>query len=949
MSPTEDQPTGPRFVVGIDLGTTNSAVAYVDVEESNWSIQTFEIPQLVAAGEVESHGTLPSFHYEATAEELSSESLRLPWNQETDSRWFVGVFAREQGRMVPGRAIASAKSWLCHSGVDRTADLLPWHGATDVEKLSPVAVSARFLQHIRSAWDRRFPEHPLAEQEIVLTLPASFDEVARELTVQAGRQAGLPRLVLIEEPQAAFYSWINRHRADWDQLVTPGQRILVCDIGGGTSDFTLIQVRRASADDQQDAQVAFHRIAVGEHLILGGDNLDLALAHHLEQKLTPNGKLEPRQWSVLVRQCRQVKEDLLKDDAPEKVTVTLPGSGSRLIGSGLQAEITRDEALEILQSGFLPTVELETQPQSRQSGFQEFGLPYAQDAAITRYLAAFLTAHRDVSIDDSDIPTDHDPARPDIILFNGGFFASTVLRQRLIDQVTNWFSTDDADWSPIVLQNDRLDLAVAHGAAYYGMVRRGEGVRIAAGLARTYYVGIEDAHGNQQAMCLLPAGIEAGEDVEIAEPSFLLQLSEPIEFPLFVSSTRLTDRPGEIVPIDPEQMRALPPIRTVLKSRGQATSEPIPVELVGKLTEVGTMELWCRQTNGSRSWQLQFDVRTATQTDIAAHESAAEAEGILSETDRKDADEVIEGTFGKSSTVKPSRMMKDIARRMSLSRSEFPSSLLRSMWETLMDHESGRRRSPQHEARWLNAIGFCLRPGYGFALDDWRVLETWKTLQGKLVHADPQCRAEWWVLWRRLGGGLSAGQQTALATPLLSSIRPLHKQMTSGRGKGGAGLTDNSHEQSEIWRMLGSFELLKVPVRIELGRILLDLYDRPKMQPVQDALLWALGRVGQRVPLYGPLNSVLPPEIVAGWVEKLLDKPKPGSLGLLAVMLLARRTDDRFRDLPAALRDRVSVWLETEDAPPHWVQLVREGGEFDQTEEGQIFGESLPPGLRLQK
>ena len=949
MSLSADPPTGPRFVVGIDLGTTNSAVAYVDAHEPEWAIRTFEIPQLVAAGEVESLGTLPSFHYEATAEEFSPEALQLPWSGESASRSFVGVFAREQGRMVPGRAIASAKSWLCHSGVDRTADLLPWHGASDVEKLSPVTVSARYLQHIRAAWDARFPDDPLAEQEIVLTLPASFDEVARELTVQAGRQAGLPRLVLIEEPQAAFYSWINKHRTDWDQLVTPGQRILVCDIGGGTSDFTLIQVRRASANDNEGAQVAFHRIAVGEHLILGGDNLDLALAHHLEQKLVPEGKLEPRQWSVLVRQCRQVKEDLLQTNGPERVTVTLPGSGSRLIGGGLQTEITRAEALEILQTGFLPVVDLEAKPESRQSGFQEFGLPYAQDAAITRYLAAFLTAHRGVSIDDDDSSSNHDSARPDIILFNGGFFASTVLRQRLIDQVTSWFRSDDPAWSPIVLQNERLDLAVAHGAAYYGMVRRGQGVRIAAGLARTYYVGIEDETGTSRAMCLLPAGIEAGEDVEIAEPSFLLRLSEPIEFPLFVSSTRLTDKPGEIVPIDPEQMRALPPIRTVLKSRGHASGEPIPVELVGKLTEVGTMEMWCRQTNGSRSWQLQFDVRTATQTDIAAHESAAEAEGILSDEDRRQADEIIQHTFGDHPTVKPSRMMKDIARGLSLSRSEFPTSLLRSMWDSFMDHETGRRRGPQHEARWLNAVGFCLRPGYGFALDDWRVAETWKTLQGKLVHADPQCRAEWWVLWRRVGGGLSAGQQTALATPLLSSIRPLHKQMTSGRGKGGAGLTDNSHEQAEIWRMLGSFELLKVPVRIELGQILLDLYDRPKMQAVRDALLWALGRVGQRVPMYGPLNSVLPPEIVTKWLETLLSRGSLGSVGNLTVMLLARRTDDRFRDLPASLRERAAVWLETEDAPPHWAQLVRECGEFDRTEAGQVFGESLPPGLRLQK
>ena len=442
-------PTPSRFVVGIDLGTTNSAVAYVDSLETPWPVHAFPIRQLVAPAEVEARRSLPSFHYQSASGEQKKDSHRLPWSKQVADHT-VGVFARDHGMLSPGRLIASAKSWLCHTGVDRTADLLPWQGAADVERLSPVEVSARYLLHIRHAWDSEHTDQPLAEQDIALTLPASFDEVARELTVEAAAQAGLKRVVLIEEPQAAFYAWIHQHQDRWENLVEPGQKILVCDIGGGTSDFTLIRVRRG-----EDDKVVFHRIAVGDHLILGGDNLDLALAHHLENRLAGKGKLESRQWAVLVGVCRQVKETLLGSDAPDRLTITLPGSGSKLIGGSLTVEVTRDEVQQVLVDGFLPPVELDDRPASRQSGFQEFGLPFAPDPAITRYLAAFLTAHRHATVDDDPLPSHHDPARPDIVLFNGGLFESPVLRARLVEVLTRWFDVESSEgaWRPIVLEH----------------------------------------------------------------------------------------------------------------------------------------------------------------------------------------------------------------------------------------------------------------------------------------------------------------------------------------------------------------------------------------------------------------------------------------------------------------------------------------------------------------
>jgi len=974
-------PTAPtaksRYVVGFDLGTTNSAVTYVDTQETPWCVRTFAVPQWIAAGQLEARETLPSFHYQPAPGELPPESLRLPWG--AAEGYVVGGFARDHGALVPARLISSAKSWLCHAGVDRTAGLLPWHGAADVERLSPVQVSARYLAHVRGAWDARFPRHPLAEQDFVLTLPASFDEVARELTVKAAALAGLPRVVLIEEPQAAFYAWIYAHSGDWDRLVEPGQKILVCDIGGGTSDFTLIRVRRGEA-----GKVQFHRVAVGNHLILGGDNLDLALAQHLEQRLLQQEdgekRLDPRQWAILAEQCRRLKETLLAADAPARITLSLPWAGSRLIGGARQIEVTRAEARQVLVEGFFPLVPLDAKPARRGSGFQEFGLPFAPDPAVTRYLAAFLSAHRHVALDEVAIGDDHDPARPDVVLLNGGLFESPVLRRRIIDALLSWFG--GGGWQPVVLDNERLDLAVARGAAYYGMVRRGQGVRIAAGLPRTYYIGVDAPAEEPQkppdrspgalasptadeetapaevetppgwALCLVPAGIEPGRDVDLAQRSFELRVAEPVEFPLYVSSTRLTDHPGELVPLDREQLTPLPPIRTVLRARKKGEAETVSVQLHARLTEIGTLDLWCSRRDGKQSWRLQFDVRSATATDVAAHESAAESEGFVDETTWQQCRAAIDRTFSLQAEDKAEGLVKRLAAAAGMSRNLWPTSLCRRIWDALVEVEPGRRKDAVHEARWLNLLGFALRPGYGLALDDWRVAETWRLVQGKLVHPTAACRMEGWILWRRLGGGLLAGQQQALAEPVFAPMRGLHRLVVEGKGRGGD-FTFAAHETSEIWRLLGALELLPLVLKIELGDMLLDLLPKRKMEGVRPAMVWAVGRIGTRVPLYGPLNTVVPPETAAAWIRRLLDAsggdpPVAGTPAApLAVMQLARRTGDRYRDIPEKPRDAALRWLTAEHAPAHFLELVRSGGRLDREEQGMIFGESLPKGLRL--
>lgn len=926
-----------RFVVGIDLGTTNSAVTYIDTGRPDWKINVLSLEQLVAVGEIESLDTLPSFYF-CPAQTGQNESYALPWHKKSP-KYCVGAFARDETAKTSGRGIASAKSWLCHAAVDRTAPLLPWQGAADVKRLSPVDVSSKYLEHIRASWDHQFPDHPLADQDIVLTLPASFDEVARELTIEAASDAGLKRVVLIEEPQAAFYAWVYKHRDDWESKIAVGQKILVCDIGGGTTDFTLIRVRKSDGDEQ----VQFHRVAVGNHLILGGDNLDLAIAKFVEQKLMGAENLSPAQWDVLVGISRNLKEQILSspEQANEEVSVTIAGQGSKLIGSSLTTTVTSSDIQSLIVEGFLPEVPLDEKPLAHQSGFQEFGLPYANDPAITKYLADFLTTHASAGSNDAD-----ESACPDVLLFNGGFFASPLLRSTLVNRLESWFRPEQgATWSPLVLENDRLDLAVARGAAYYGMVRRDEGVRISASLARSYYIGV----GNGQAICIMPGSAQPGETFTVEDQQFMLTLSQPVEFPIYVSSVRLADKVGHVIPLDEEQLRALPPIRTVLQVKSKNEKRAVAVNLQVGLTEIGTIALSCHQIDSDRSWKLQFDVRATTQTDLSTHSGSGEAEGFIDEVTWQKCADAITAVFSTESDkdeISPRELMGNIADILDSQRPQWPMPVLRRIWESLMDHNPGRSKSAKHEARWLNLLGFSLRPGYGVALDDWRVTETWRHVRNKLIHRSPNIQTESLILWRRISGGLTAGQQSAIAQPLLAALRALAKQM-SGKPVKGNVVPLKPEDSIEVWRLLGSLELLPVSEKIALGDLILTLLDKSKLAGARDAMIWAVGRLGQRKPMYGPLNSVVPASDARRWLTTLLKHRQASAPTHLAVTQIARRVDDRYRDLDAVLREEVTQWLEREEAPSRLVILVKEGGAFDSEQRSQVFGESLPPGLRL--
>lgn len=939
-SGSESVAAPPRFVVGIDLGTTNCALCWIDSCSAPQSVEVFRIPQLCAPGQTERQETLPSFCWFGTDEEASLGLLRLPWQTRNPTE-AVGVYAREQGRLSAGRLIESAKSWLCHAGVDRRAALLPWHGSPDVPRLSPVAATAMYLRHLRESWNAEHPADLLEQQDVIVTIPASFDEVARELTVQAAREAGLPRIILLEEPQAAFYAWVHQHRDNWEQMVSPGQRILVCDIGGGTSDFSLIQVRRG-----EDGRVQFHRAAVGDHLLLGGDNLDLALAHLVEHQLQRQ-ITDARQWGQLTAACRHAKETLLGPSAPLSITLNLSSVGSRLIAGSLQVQLTCDDVTTQLIQGFLPSVKWGDEPQRRQLGFQEYGLPYASDAAISRYLSVFLKQFAKAATGESAASPDPLAARPDLVLFNGGFFESPVLRERVLEVLQELFSETSPGWAPVVLRNDRLDLAVAQGAAAFGMVRRGYGTRISAGLARTYYVAVEQADGCRAALCLAAAGTEAGDQLQTLDREFRVRTWEPVEFPILVSGTRLSDQPGQLVEIIPEQLTSLPPIRTVLTGRHRSDESEISAQLAVRLTEIGTLELWCRQTDGLRRWQLQFDVRSATQTDRSGHRGDAERAGFMDEDTVLATATVLRDVFGPEGSGKPDEVVARLCEAIGTPRSQWPPSLLRAVWTALLQLSDGRRKSPTHEARWLNLAGYCLRPGFGMAADDWRVEETWRTISGRAIHAAPACLAEVRTLCRRIAGGLSAGRQHQLAAAVLPAIRQRVRQAQTGRGRA-VPYASGNHEAAEIWRMLGALELLELPLRRELGDTALELHARPGFEPVRNALIWMLGRVGSRRPAYGPLNLIVPVEIAGAWVEKLMKSADlTDSVVQLTLMQLSRKTGDRFRDLPDSLRARLLDRLRSAGTRDSFLQLIAEGGELEEADAGLVFGESLPTGLRL--
>ncbi|ONB87052.1 molecular chaperone DnaK [Burkholderia pseudomallei] len=606
-----------RYSIGIDLGTTHCALSYVDLAASDGektSLRVLPIAQLTAPGAIDAPNLLPSFLYLPHPSELAPGELALPWAAERD--FAVGELARSRGAGTPIRLVSSAKSWLCHPGVDRRAGILPSDAPPEVARVSPLDASVRYLSHLREAWNHAHPDAPFDRQDVTVTIPASFDPAARELTAEAAQAAGYAHMTLLEEPQAALYSWIEKSGGAWRKDVRVGDIILVVDVGGGTTDLSLIAVV------ERDGNLELHRIAVGEHILLGGDNMDLALAHVVARKLAAQGtQADPWQLRALTYACRGAKETLLGDPSAQAVPLVVPSRGAKLIGGSIRTELTRAELTQTILEGFFPAVDASARPVSRtRAGLMQLGLPYAQDAGITRHLAAFLGRQAGALAELDGLRHAHDASasflHPSAVLFNGGVFKSPLLVERMLDTLNGWLAAEGAAPARLLGGAD-LDLAVARGAAYYGYVKRGRGARMRGGAARAYYIAVESTmpavpglEPPIQALCVAPFGMEEGTDAALPPQEFGLVVGEPVRFRFFGSSVRRQDQVGTLLDFwSPDELQELDAIEATLPTAGRTPGEVVPVRLHARVTEAGTLELEAVQGGTHERWKVEFDVR----------------------------------------------------------------------------------------------------------------------------------------------------------------------------------------------------------------------------------------------------------------------------------------------------------------------------------------------------
>ncbi len=926
-----------RFLVGIDLGTTNSALAYLDRQArgaARTQLTTFAVPQLVAPGEVGSRPLLPSFLYIPGAHDLPPGSIATPWNPRAVDA--VGAFARNQGSKVPGRLVASAKSWLCHPGVDRTAPLLPWGAPPDAIQVSPLEASAKYLKHLVDGWNHVWgtsDEVRLEKQAVVLTVPASFDDSARTLTAEAARLAGLTNVSLLEEPQAAFYAWLATHSPAEAAKLKPGMRVLVLDVGGGTSDFSLIRVGESQGD------LVFEREAVGDHLLLGGDNMDLALARFAEAKVGPN-RLDAQQFALLVQACRTAKEALWGDSPPAEYPVTVAGRGRSVVAGSVTVNLTAHDLNTVVLDGFFPATGRDEMPgRGGRAGLQEMGLPYVADPAIPKHLAQFLAQH---------LPPG---GTVDGVLFNGGVFTPQALRDRILAILSGWFTTAGASWSPQVLTTPSLDLAVAWGAAYLAHLKLTGGRRIGGGVPRGYYLGVESDEPTPaesvRAVCVVPRHMQEGDEVTIPAPVFELTLGQPVLFPLFSSTVR-EDAAGAMVLAPRSSLLALPPLHTVLRGGKRAGVKQVPVTLAARATEIGTLELFCVSSEGNR-WKLEFNTRdtggglTAPGATPAGEPAVRD---VYPEERLQAAAAQVRGCYAGQAPAPP-ELPKALEVALEATRSEWPLGLCRRLWDDLAEVAPSRARSPQHLSRWYNLAGFCLRPGNGDPLDRYRVEALWKLVAAPQVTPGKppglgEGGADYWIVWRRVAAGLNAPIQQQLGGRLKPAL------LSKGKAP------PDRNELAEMWRCAASLERLDARTRTQFGeelvRQLADAFRQNR--PAPNSALWSLTRLGARQSLYGPLNSLVHVDVVERWLATLAEMPPAAESEranwAFCLASLGKRTGLRGVDVGEATREKVAGLLEALPVSAEWPAMVREVTDRAGEEQSRLFGEALPVGLRMR-
>jgi len=894
------------WVVGIDLGTTHTAVAVADLDTGNArpSVTAWPVPQRVSVSARDARALLPSCLFAPPTAE----------RREGDPAWIVGVHARDRGAEVPGRLVASSKSWLAHAAVDRTAAILPW-GVDDreVPRMSPVDAAAALLEHVRLAWDEAHPDAALADQSVVLTVPASFDEVARALTTEATRKAGLRDVRLLEEPQAAFLDWLRL--VGEPGLAKLGElEVLVCDIGGGTTDFSLLRVQKQA---DAPAGVAVTRVAVGEHLLLGGDNVDLALAHHLEPAFVDAAgeHLAPLRFSALVHAARAAKEQLLADGAPPEAPVTLLGQGSRLIGGSRRATLTR-AALDTVLAGFLPDVQRGDGPvRARRSGLVSVGLPYASDAAMTRHLAGFLARHARL-----DVPLG--------LLFNGGVFHARAFRERVVAATTAVCGV-----APVVLEHGDPDLAVARGAAAYGLSLRGLGRRIGGGSPRSYWIGVErDPAGGRRAVCVVPKGSEPGDAHVVEGRAFALTVGRATRFDLFATTggAHVHDRVGDLTTFsEDDEISVLPPVVTLIQ--GDPGKE-IPVRLSGELSEVGTLQLACVEPEGrGRRYRLDFELRREAERPAASLRPAGEDRRLA------DARARIDAAFTGTDPRDAKNLVRELERQLG-EKGGWPSSLVRPLFDTLIAHLPLRTKSVAHERAFFSLAGFLLRPGFGDPMDALRIKKLEPLWKKGLAHDDQDLWRAYWICWRRIAAGLSEQTQGQLR----DTLDPFLEPKTDRPRKKPKGVRAEPFD--EVLMLASHLERVPAARREELGKWILE-----RTWTSNDPRLYAaIGRLGARVPAYASAHHCVPARVAEEWLSEVITADFREIPGLAVVAAqLARKTGDRARDVSERARGATLAVLTRNEAAPALLQMVREVVESTDAERREAFGEALPSGLRL--
>ncbi|SHO59034.1 Hsp70 family protein [Vibrio quintilis] len=925
----------PKYLVGIDLGTTNTVVAFCECgsDLSQCPIQLFPVDQLVGPGEVARRPTLPSFRFHPPAGQAPTSDFTLPWESQAvegdSTNIVIGEWARTLGSQVEGRQISSAKSWLSHPSVDRNEAILPWASAEETLKVSPVTASASYLNHIRQCWNYHYPADRLEAQDIVITVPASFDESARKLTLEAAALAGLSGVKLLEEPQAACYDWYTRHQDTVESQLRDTPVVLVCDVGGGTTDLSLITA------DFSDDGLKLNRVGVGEHLMLGGDNIDLSLAHQAEQTFRHQQKLNAARLNKLIQQTRHTKELLLAANAPESAKITLLGSGSRLMGGTKSIALSKTQVHQIALDGFFPETSFDEHPLQRKRAVVEFGLPYASDPAITKHIAAFLHQHEQITCqaDQSMVPVG--------VLLNGGVFNSELIQQRLLKVLSGWSGQDVQ-----LMDNPHPDLAVALGAVAYLKACRGSQLKIGGGAARSYFLHLENKNKPNQAICLLAKGTDESQEIRLSSRRFALTLGEPVRFSLLTTPhDRLRGqeaiRNGMLTTVDPDDFSPLPPYIASLERLNDqeklAANQKARVEvfLSSQLTPVGTLKIECVKTDDEQQrWQLEFEVR---------HQKAAETADKIASPEAEKAKDLITRLYSgnkNSAEQKEINSLNKSLERLLGKRETWDSSVSRDLFDTLAQGRKRRRRSEQHEKNWFRLAGYTLRPGFGDPVDSWRIEQIWPLFQQSIQFKNHQGWSDWWVFWRRISGGLDQEQQESILAEIAKYIHPGAvnnlKQSQSSQDRG----------YEAMVRLAASLEHLETEDKILLTRWFLKRATSQTQH--SQAHWWAVGRLTSRVLMYGSQHKVIPREQAEQWLPELLSQDwKQDTMAGFAAVMMCRKTGDRSLDIAESFRTEVTKKLQQSKAAESWLRLVSEVSQLDENDSKRIFGDTLPTGLHL--